>query len=172
MTIGLTVDYADQAKLLRFMVMFPRETYRGIGRAGATIRSKLRKLMRKGGGSDGVDKFKPHALYTQILHPQRKLGGKLAETTAIQMYKQGKAKMTIGFVSGLASWARPFQEKESRPFSDGERKYMHKFGLSAMSGYVRPARNLIEPFTVNYSHEFMKWAIRNTEKIIEKAAKR
>lgn len=167
MSFSVSINFADKARLLALLTSFPRETYRGFGRAGAAIRTKLRKLMRMGGGADGVDAFKDRNEWTVALHPDRKLGGKLAQSSAIQMFRENKTTLTVGFVSGLKPYAEPFQEAESRATTPQERHIFHKLGFKTVpSIYNRPARRLIEPFGVHYQTDFLKWAIRNTEKIL------
>jgi hypothetical protein len=171
MTFNLKINTIDAARLMRLLVSFPRETYRGLGRAGAAIRSKMRKLMRRGGGSDGVSKFRPLNYLTTGVHPGRPMGGKLSQPSAIQMYRQGKGALVIGFVSALVGWAKPFQESENRAFTKGERYFFHKYGLQTPERYVRPARNMVEPFAEYYRKEFVEWALKATNKILMKAGK-
>lgn len=165
----MQLDSVDKAKLFAMLLRFPKETYKGLGRAGATIRSRMRKEMKSEGGIK-VPKFYAMDNITQTTSRTGKLGGVLANPSSIQMYKQGKAMMTIGFLSALASYARPFQEEESRPFTQGERIYLRGFGNRLTDGdmYIRPERNLIEPFAKAHEKEFLKWALRNTEKILAK----
>ena len=172
MAFTVHVNAADKARLFSLMVNFPRETYRGLGRSGATIRSKMRKLMSASGGTDGVHKFAAKDAWTGVIHPGRKLGGILSKAHAIQMKKEGKASITIGFLSALEPWAKAFQEKETRPMSAGERHMFHKLGFALVPNtYARPARDMVEPFGLHYQSDLLKWAIRNTEKILAKAGK-
>ena len=173
MNYAVTISALDKARLLNLLTTFPRETYRGLGRAGAAIRAKMRELMRSAGGSEGVEKFRPHSEWTIALHgDDRKLGGKLAESSAIQMYRNNKAALSIGFISKLALWAEMFQEKEDRATTVDERRRLHRLGFKNVpQTYNRPARDLVDPFATHYNSDFVKWAIRNTEKILFQAGK-
>ena len=55
--IDVTINKKDDAALKKLAKRFPKETYKGLGRAGATMRARLRKVMRLGGGVHGVPKF-------------------------------------------------------------------------------------------------------------------
>ena len=59
----------------------------------------------------------------------RQLGGKLADPAAIQMYRQGKSVITIGFVSPLQKYAEYFQTSESRTMTKAERFLFAKLGF-------------------------------------------
>jgi hypothetical protein len=172
MAVQIHINAADKLRLFQLLADFPRETYRGMGRAGAAIRGKMRKLMRSGGGADGVEKFAPHDPVTSAKYGAGKLGGVLRNSYMIQMYKNGKASTTIGFISKMAGLAKMFQESETRPFEIGEKRFLHRMGVNTVPDtYDRPARDMVEPFAKHYESDFIKWAIRNTEKILEKAGK-
>lgn len=128
--------------------------------------------MASGGGRDGVGKFPAKDNWTIVAHPGRKLGGVLSKPHAIQMKKEGKSSITIGFLSALEPWAKAFQEKETRPMETAERRIFHKLGFAIVPDtYNRPARDMVEPFGAHYQSDLLKWAIRNTEKILAKAGK-
>jgi hypothetical protein len=100
--VKVIVDKDTSTALHDLARKFPREVYRGIGQAGSAMRSKLRKAMKKAGG-EGVPEMAPWSSLTPIFNARRnKLGGRLAEGYAIQMYKKGKGALTVGFISPLA----------------------------------------------------------------------
>jgi hypothetical protein len=170
MATGIELTAESKAKLLYLLTMFPRETYRGLGRSASIIRGKLRKIMRKAGGVEGVDKFEPHNALTALLHPGREIGGMLAKSHAIQMYKNGKDAFTIGFISPLKKYAMNLQTSEKRPMERAERSMLYRKRVEKpLPDYDRPARDVIQSFTHRYSREFVQWTIRNTEKILQKA---
>ena len=172
MAVQIHINAADKLRLFQLLADFPRETYRGMGRAGAAIRGKMRKLMKSGGGADGVETFAPHDAVTSQKFGAHKLGGRLAQSHMIQMYKNSKASTTIGFISAMSGLAKMFQESEVRPFEIGEKRFLHRMGVNIVPDtYDRPARDMVEPFAKHYESDFIKWAIRNTEKILQKAGK-
>jgi hypothetical protein len=157
---------------------FPRETYRGIGRAGASVRAKLRKVMRSGGGVEDVPKFSPLAEETIVLKriSRRKKsrinkpGGVLTKASSIQMFNKRRGGFTVGFISALEPYARTFQEQEFRVLTDGEKRFYRIHDLLT-STYSRPARVVLKPFTRAVEKDLVAWAIRATEKLIEKKSK-
>ena len=172
--IAVELSKKEMRKLARLSTRFPRETYRGIGRAGATGKARLKKVMRVGGGVHGVPTFAPLDSDTEELSERKgdsnyKIGGKLAEGYAIQMYKNGKGAFTIGFLSAFEPYARPFQEDEVRPLVQGELFYFRYSELESTI-YARPARPVIAPFADQLGPDLLRWALRNTEKILEKNA--
>lgn len=175
-----TVDFDKEGmrRLLALQRRFPRETYRGIGRAASTIRSKMRKVMKVGGGIEGVPKFDGLDEITEELRAQglvkrsvpNTVGGKLSEPSAIQMFKNGKGRFQVGFVTGLEPYAKMFQTSNVRQLKRSEAILFHRAGYRGASVYDRPARPVVEPFAERMGRDLTKWAIRNTEKILEKAA--
>lgn len=167
---------SDMMKLLRLQKQFPKETRRGQGRAGATFRAKLRKVMRVGGGIEGVPKFEekdPDSLELGELKSSyiRKLGGKLSKSFAIQMFSKTKTGFTVGFLTALEPYARAFQTSEARPFTKGEKIYLRRAGIDT-DVYYRPARPVISPFGKSAKADLIAWTVRNTEKILEKNSKK
>ena len=73
--IEAKVEGADLRKLARLSRRFPRAVYKGMGRAGAVMRGKLRKVMRSGGGVEGVPKFA--ALDPVTLKARRAFGSRI-----------------------------------------------------------------------------------------------
>ncbi len=170
---AMTLDKADMRKLARLAARFPKETRKGMGRAGSTLRAKLRKVMRVGGGIEGVPKFDPRDPDTVELGELKnnfsnKLGGKLAVSSAIQMFNKTRGGFTIGFLSSLEPYARAFQSAETRVLAGGELKFFRVADVYS-DFYHRPARPVIAPFERGAKADLVKWALRNTEKILKKA---
>jgi len=171
----VTINKSDSRRLRQLAKRFPKETYKGVGRAGAALRGQLRKIMRVGGGVHGVPKFEERDPVTEDLAELKnpvpeKLGGRLSKKEAIQMFSRTKGGFTVGFLSALEPWARAFQVEEARVMTEAERFRFLRAGHDD-SIYHRPARPVMEPFQVEARKNVLKWAIRNTEKIMEQAKK-
>lgn len=175
--INIQVDPSDLRVLQNLSRRFPRETYKGLGRAASVIRGKLRGVMRGAGGKDGVPKFEPLNPFT--IQKRRtagsrssKIGGALARASAIQMFRKGNKELTVGFVSGLAPWASMLQEADNRDMSKAERLRFWRLGVyPSPNTYNRPAREIIEPFAGAMGGELSRLAIANTKKILSGARK-
>lgn len=172
--IEMRLDKDGMKRLARLSRRFPKETRRGMGRAGASLRGKLRKVMRTGGGLDGVPQFEPRDPDTFELGESKsefsnKLGGKLAKAFAIQMFNKTKSGFTVGFLTALEPYARAFQVAETRTLTLGEKIYFARAGITDADLYHRPARPVIFPFQRAARRDLVAWAIRNTEKILAEA---
>ena len=97
-----------------------------------------------------------------------RLGGKLAESFAIQMFSKTKQGFTVGFLTALEPWARAFQVSETRTMEWREKLYYLRAGIER-DIYQRPARPVIDPFSETAQKDLIRWAVRHTEKILEKA---
>lgn len=169
--IQMRLDERKMRELARLSRRFPKETRRGMGRAGASLRGKLRKVMRKSGGIEGVPAFEPRdpdTLELGELKPDfiNKLGGKLTKAYAIQMFNKTKSGFTVGFITALEPYARAFQVAETRVLTTGERIHFARSFVDAAL-YNRPARPVLAPFERAARRDLIAWAIRNTEKILE-----
>lgn len=173
--MNIKVNGSDMRRLMALSVRFPRAVYKGLGRAGAVYRGKLRKVMRSGGGTEGVPKFAsldPATLKVRRAYGSRvrKIGGSLAKASSIQMYRNSKAEFVVGFISALEPYARMIQTKETRSLARGEKLRIVRAGGVA-SGYNRPARDIIKPFSKGAGRDLARLALKLTNKILEKAAK-
>ena len=174
--ITMALDKRSSLMLKRLSQRFPRQTYKGMGRAAASVRAKLRKVMRNGGGIEGVPEFNPADPDTDTLNEyfgreERKLGGKLTMSSAIQMFRNGRGNLTIGFITPLEAYARMFQTEDNRPLSEGER-LIYRNAMVDSDSYNRPARPILEPFSKAIRRDFLRWTIRATQKILQKEAKK
>lgn len=172
--IKMEIDKKQSRKLQRLAATFPRETYRGIGRAMASVRGKMRKVMRSGGGVEGVPKFAERDPDTEELaeffdRDSRKTGGELAKTHAIQIYRNGKGNVEVGFLSALAAYARSFQTEDNHPLSEAEKRLFRVAGVDSEL-YTRPARPVIEPFSKAIRGEIVRMSLGAVEKILKKNA--
>jgi hypothetical protein len=175
MISDISYDKRDTNRLAKLAKRFPKETRKGIGRAGATLRSQMRKVMRVGGGIHGVPAFEGRDPATEDLAELKnpvpeKLGGKLAKSAAIQMFSKTKEGFTVGFLSALEPWARAFQVAETRTMTTLEKIRFIRAGHDD-TVYHRPARPVVDPFSRGARRQLLVWAVRNTEKILAEASK-
>jgi hypothetical protein len=138
------------------------------------MRGKLRKVMRSGGGVEGVPRFgslDPITLKARRAFGSRirKIGGELAKSSAIQMYRNSKSEFVVGFVSALEPYARMIQTAESRTMTRNEKLRFRRAGI-VPSNYNRPAREIIAPFSKTAGRDLGRLALKLTNKILEKQA--
>lgn len=172
--IEITVNQSDIARFNRLAAAFPKESYKGLGRAASVFRARMRKIMKSGGGLHGVEKFPAHAPETMALNAfegkDNVLGGKLAKSSSIQMYRKNKGEFTIGFISALQGYASAFQDPENRAMDKNEKLRFWRAGVRR-SMYSRTSRPLLEPFSADVRTSLIDLAIKNTEKILSGARK-
>ena len=172
MAIKLDATGDTRRLLARYERTFPK-TARGAHNAVASrVQNRFRKVMRQGGGCDGVPKFAPVGALTAALHPAvNHPGGVLAEKQLIVKYKKADA-WYIGWVdahgkspaSALAQWASRFQSAVSYPWHPDHKRYlgiMAKRGAAAVSGlmgaeYRNPARPVVEPLSETVARDYPK----------------
>jgi hypothetical protein len=155
--------------------VFPKEVRSAFGRVASTVRNRMRKAMRIGGGIHGVPPFPIHAAITNFLRGYHPIGGKLTLPHMIQAFKPKQDVQMIGFLTALDPYARAFQSASKRPFTKEERRMMYIRGIKGKEmehdgakwntglmefvrkGYDRPARPIVDPLVVNASPELPKW---------------
>ena len=138
---------------------------RSYGRAIRNIKSKFSKVIRKGGGVEGVPKFKSFEAFTNELRAATgrttPMGGVLANKANIIAYKRGNTQY-IGWPDRLAEWAVKFQDGEpSKDFTDNTwRHYVHKLGVKDIPTTYdsNPRRVLPEPFLSYVRRNLDDWA--------------
>jgi hypothetical protein len=139
------------------------------GAAIRALRAKLQKVVTRGGGVEGVPKFKDFEEFTKELRAVRNnsapMGGILAEKHVIVSYKRDGAQV-IGWPDNLAEWAVKFQDgiggaSSEAMFTDPERRYhLHRLGIRDVPReYVHnPRRVLPEPFDEYVRRHLKEWA--------------
>lgn len=141
------------------------------GAAIRALRAKLQKVMTRGGGVEGVPKFKDFEEFTKELRAVRNnsapIGGILAEKHVIVGYKDKEnGAQVIGWPDRLAEWAVKFQDgiggsTSEAMFTDPERRYhLHRLGIRDIPReYVHnPRRVLPEPFGSYVRRNLDNWA--------------
>ena len=64
-------------------------------------------------------------------------------------------EQVIGWPDALAKWAVRFQEADTHPFTDAQRKWMHSRGIKDVPvNYTRPERDVIDSFSGNLAGEW------------------
>lgn len=139
------------------------------GAAIRALRAKLQKVVTRGGGVDGVPKFKDFEEFTKELRAVRNnsapMGGILAEKHVIVSYKRDGAQV-IGWPDRLAEWSVKFQDgiggaSSEEMFTDRERRHqLHRLGIRDIPReYVHnPRRVLPEPFGAYVRQHLKEWA--------------
>lgn len=178
--INVHIDTDTRDKLRKLAEFFPRQVYQAVGRAGSTMRGRLRRVMGSSGGAFGVGMLAPHATLTTLLRGDHIIGGKLANPSAIQMYGK-RGTFIVGFVSALEGYASGLQDAEVRTFTPAEIRAFHmritrEFGggvsrLTHLSGqyYSRPERPIIEPFAAYHQQDFQRWILGAAANAIDSA---
>lgn len=136
------------------------------GRAVKGLRDKMRKIMSRAGGVEGVPKFKDFEEFTRQLRVARNdtapMGGILAERKMIVAYKRGDTQY-IGWPDRLATWAEKFQDGVGSNdwLNDTEnRHWLHRLGIRDIPRtYVHNERRVIpEPFMTYVRRYLDEWA--------------
>lgn len=139
-------------------------------RACKNLKSKFAKILSKGGGVEGVPKFKDFEEFTKELRAiQNKsnapMGGILAEKSSIVSYKIGNTQY-IGWPDRLAEWAVNFQDGVGGKYSENKftdpyfRAQYHRMGIKDVPHeYVHNPRRIIpEPFGSYVDRYLEEWA--------------
>lgn len=165
---GLTVQLSPEARreLATLQRQMPQIYRRAFGFAASVGVKKLRKVIRQGGGSEGVPTFPAKADVTRKLHGKGNWYGKLGKGKVISRWRDGGAQK-IGWVHEAASWVENLQEAESSTFSPAARHWLHKqLGETIPSFYSRPMRRVIDPFAETLNRgEFARWVAGAAENI-------
>lgn len=153
--ISVELTPSSRATLHSLERRFPRTMRAAFGAAATRARKRLVKVMRSAGGCYGVPAMPPHHEISTYLRPGQKMGGVLADPARIVMFKRGQDEQVIGWPDPLAKWASNFQEADTHPLTDGQRKWMHKRGVPDVPfTYARPERDVIASFAVNLAAEW------------------
>ncbi len=153
--VAVTLAPASRRVLRGLEKRFPRTMRAAFGAAATRAQNRLRKVMRQAGGVYGVPRMAAHHEISTYLRPGQKMGGILAEKHVIVKYKVDADTQYIGWPDGLARWASNFQDQATRPFTDGQRRWMHHKGLRDVpTTYQRPERDVIDSFASNLAAEW------------------
>lgn len=145
----------SRATLRSLEKRFPKTMRAAFGAAAKRARRRLVKVMRRAGGVYGVPAMAPHHEMSTYLRPGQKMGGVLADDRRIVMFRRGQDEQVIGWPDALAKWASNFQEADTHPLTDGQRKWMHKRGVPDVPfTYARPERDVIDSFAANLAAEW------------------
>lgn len=145
----------SRATLRSLEKRFPKTMRAAFGAAAKRARRRLVKVMRRAGGVYGVPAMAPHHEMSTYLRPGQKMGGVLADDRRIVMFRRGQDEQVIGWPDALAKWASNFQEADTHPFTDAQRKWMHKRGVPDVPfTYARPERDVIDSFAANLAAEW------------------
>lgn len=168
--VELLVSFKEIEAWAKRMRAKEKELWRlSYGRAISGIKSKLRKVMKSGGGVEGVPKFKDFEDFTKELRVLRgrsgPMGGVLAKDRCITAWKCNGSQY-IGWPDGMADVAHKFQEGRGGPiaekwFADSEwRQAWHRRGIKDVPrAYVHNERMVIEPYFVDYIKRYLdEWA--------------
>lgn len=139
---------------------------RSYGRAVRALRDKLRKVMTRAGGVEGVPKFRDFEQFTKELRTARNdtapMGGILAQRKMIISFKRGDAQI-IGWPDDLATWAEKFQDGVGTDtwLNDNEnRHWLHRLGIRDIPRTYtsNPRRVIPEPFLTYVRRHLDEWA--------------
>lgn len=168
--VELLVSFKEIEAWAKRMRAKEKELWRlSYGRAISGIKSKLRKVMKSGGGVEGVPKFKDFEDFTKELRALRgksePMGGVLAESRCITAWKCNGGQC-IGWPDKMADVAHKFQEGRGGPsaekwFTDSQwRQAWHRRGIKDIPrAYVHNERMVIEPYFVDYIKRYLdEWA--------------
>lgn len=153
--IRVDLSSDSRALLRRLERDCPRTMRAAFGAAATRAQNRLRKAMRRGGGCYGVERMAPHSEISTYLRPGQKMGGVLAERHLIVKYKIDADTQYIGWPDGLTRWASRFQDSDTHPFTEAQRKWMHFRGIKDVPvNYSRPERDVIDSFAGNLAGEW------------------
>lgn len=148
----------------------PQAVYRGWIAMTTHTANKLRKIIRTGGGRDGVDAFP--AKDTTIFRPRENWGGRLGgkslkDTIA---YRARGTVAVVGFSPDskqASAFGEAFQTFLGRAWSPGERAYIHR-RLRKRTIVVNDKIRQARPVIAGFANYLRAWFPVETRKTIEK----
>lgn len=171
MSLNVKLDPASEARLKSLCARFPQFVRRAAGRSASIARARLRRVMRTGGGTDGVPVFAAYDPTTVAWHfggkvkKSNRLGGTLSSSSSIVMFRRGEEQI-IGWPDYLAPWASAFQNSERYTLTKSQRRLFHTCGRQDVPAeYNRAARPVIAPFVESVRREYRAWFLGNMEKL-------
>ena len=145
------------------------------GRAASGCRAQIRRVMKIGGGEYGVPKFRPYNPFTLQLHPswnKHRIGGILAESGAIVMYKKSGVQY-VGWPDYLHDTADKFQEgrggeEAEKYFTDSQwRHNWHRRGLDEIPrAYVHNPRQVLSHYAERLDRNLGEFKEKVLKKLI------
>lgn len=147
--------------------LMPGIVRRSMGSAAGILRGQLRKVMRSGGGAFGVPLFAPYdgftVSYRDVFGKRGKMGGVLAESKRIVMYRRGEYQV-IGWPDAMERLANSFQEGRggaaatawlnSRPV----RAALHRRGIDEIpTAYSGRRRDVMATFSRHIDSNLRSW---------------
>ena len=148
----------------------PQAVYRGWIAMTTHTANKLRKVIRTGGGRDGVDAFPPKD--TTIFRPRENWGGRLGGN-ALKNTIAYRARGTVSVVGfspdskQASAFGESFQTFLGRAWSPRERYFIHKF-LGKRTIVVNDKIRQPRPVIAGFADHLRAWFPVETRKTIEK----
>lgn len=165
--VVLDVSFRDLEKWAKRNAVDEKRLYaQSYGRAVKGLRDKMRKIMSRAGGVEGVPKFKDFEEFTRQLRTARNdtapMGGILAQRKMIIAYKRGDTQY-IGWPDRLATWAEKFQDgvgSNDWLNDNANRHWLHRKGIHDIPRtYTHNERRVIpEPFLTYVRRHLDEWA--------------
>lgn len=185
-TIELSMSFRSLEKWAKHCRINTKKiTTETFGWAVRGLKTKLRQVVTKAGGVNGVPKFRDFEEFTKELRAKtgisaRPMGGVLADEKRIVSNKRNGYQV-IGWPDNLAAWAVKFQDGgdrvAQRQLNDPEwRRAIHRRGIREIPhSYVKnPRRILPEPFGGFVKANLKAWAkgsfYKKLAKMFKKAA--
>ncbi len=140
---------ANTAALDALARSMPGVYRKACGRAAAGLRTKLRAILRRGGGADGVPRLAGRA------HGFPAQGRPILQGASVDLRNMIKAWRSPNHAMQYIGWPHRLQDfvgnlldAENREWTQFEAEWVPRRSRSAfLRGYARPARAVIEPFT-------------------------
>lgn len=161
--MAIDISFEEIKKWARFnAINEDREWYKAFGRACSGLKRQLAAVMNKGGGVNGVPKFRDYEDFTRELRALRgvagKMGGVLAERGNIVAFKRNGAQI-IGWPDGMERVVEAFQDGAGGDIAEAQladeywRKRLHQHGIRIIPrSYAHNPRPVLEP----YFHDHVK----------------
>lgn len=163
----------------------PRLWHRSFGRACAGLKRQLLKVMKAGGGLEGVPKFRDFEDFTKQIREKRgissrPMGGILTDKGSIVAFKRPNGDQVVGWPDGMEKLVNAFQEglggsvAESW-FTDPDlRRSWHRDGYRDIPpSYVHNSRMILRPYFEDHVKKHLdEWAEKNYFKELARQMKK
>lgn len=168
--VAISISFKEIDEWAKRMGKDTKELWRlSYGRACGGLKKKFIAVMAKGGGVEGVPKFKDFEEFTKTLRSMAgkssPMGGILADRGSVVAFKRN-GRQVIGWPDYMENAATNFQEGKGGPdaekyFTDRDwRQEWHRQGVREIPrAYVHNERMVIEPYFVAYVRKYLdEWA--------------